>query len=1018
MAANRFTSPKIIICYSAVALAVIAALSAGHYFYTATILQSRANDARTINLSGRQRMLSQKIVNLTLVFLETRDTGPRDRTRRKLKETLVTWESMHRDLVRGNPAIGLSAIEDPAIADSFAELDASVGRVKQQALSLIALDPSGEVTHLTDRRAVQELLASAEQYLGKMDETVFKIDRNSEEKLQRLRANELWLLLIVLGALVLEMLLLVRPVARSISRANASLQEAHGRLKDDILKIDLAEETARQSKAFMAAMLANTSEGVITMDIEGRVTLMNPAAETIFGYSDLEATGESAAELFIPAEFRERYTLGLQRFFETGEGAYLGRRFETPALRKDGSVITIEMVINAIRFNDEFFFTSFLRDVTERKQAESSLRQFKTTLDMTLDSIFMFDPHSLKFIYVNRGACKQVGYSPEELLCMTPLDIKPDFEEQPFRKMIAPLLNGEKDAITFETVHRHKNGTEIPVEIALQCVTPAGEEARFVAIVRDATERHLAEEERARLYEGLEHVVESIVITDTDGVIRYVNPAFEQATGFARGEALGKTPRVLKSGKQDRQFYEELWGTITSGKIWKGSFINKRKDGTHYEEEATISPVFDNSGKIINYIAVKRDVTEDRKKEARLRQAEKMQAIGVLSGGIAHDFNNILTPILGFADLAKMTLPGDSEVQRYLGVIRKAAHRAKDLVSRILVFSRQTPGERKPVKMDSLVKEVLDLLRSALSRNIEIRCNIESSVSMVSADVAQLHTVLMNLSANASHAMPNGGVLTVGLEDVTFHNHALSSGQKIGGSFVRLLVSDTGTGMDAETMSRIFEPFYTTKAVGEGTGLGLSIAFGIVEQHNGHLSVQSELGCGTTFEIFLPTIQASLPDDRDTQAPVRVTGHESLLLVDDEPEILAMLKEGLEKLGYRVSAHCEPVAALEFFSKHGQSLDLVVADRTMPKMSGEALIQEMDRIRPGIPIILCTGNPRDLGARRIAELGVRALVQKPYSAAGMAEVIRRVLDPVHIASVNAASSDPASINTAQGAGKA
>lgn len=750
----------------------------------------------------------------------------------------------------------------------------------------------------------------------------------------------------------------------------------------------------RESEAFKVTMLDYTSESIIIMSSEGNVVEINPAAVAIFGYSRAESLGRSVAELYIPIHMRERHIEGIKNFLATGKGPFLCKRFETTAVKKDGSEISVEVVVKPVFFRGSYYFTSFLKDISKRIQIEEELNRFKMMLDFTVDGIFMFHPDTLKFIFVNRRAVEQVGYSREELMKLTPLDIEPEFDEAKYQKLVAPLRNGTKKSVQFQTLHLRKNGSSFPVENVLRLVTMDDGALQFVAITRDITAQNLANAELARLSKGLEHVVESVMITDPGGAIQYVNPAFEQASGFSRQEVLGQNPNRLKSGVQNDSFYSELWATIKQGKIWKGTFINTKKDGSHYEEEATIAPVFDQKGEIINFIAIKRDVTEDRKAELRLRQLQKMEAIGVLSGGIAHDFNNILTPILGFCEILKKRLSQDDKAQTYLDAIDRAAKRARDLVSRILTFSRQTKGTQAPVHLDSLLKEVSKLLRSALPITIDIQTEISAGLPLVSADLTQLHSVMMNLCTNAGHAMPKGGTLTAGLDSCVLKDHELSSGQKISGNYVRLLVSDTGTGMNDETKARVFEPFFTTKPVDKGTGLGLSMVFGIVQQHKGHISVTTEPGRGTTFEIFLPAVQQVSLDSEVDAISVSNGGKESLLIVDDEMEIIVMVQEGLEPLGYQVTTHSDPKCALKFFRAHSENLDLLITDRTMPGMTGEQLIKKVRHIRPGFRSILCTGNADKLNKKRIAQLGIQAVLSKPYSPAQLNEVIRQVLNPV------------------------
>ncbi len=510
----------------------------------------------------------------------------------------------------------------------------------------------------------------------------------------------------------------------------------------------------------------------------------------------------------------------------------------------------------------------------------------------------------------------------------------------------------------------------------------------------EVKEREQAEEERIRLATAIEQAAESVVITDRDGTIQYVNPAFESITGYGRKEAVGQNPRILKSGKHRKEFYAHLWNTIASGKVWRGHFISKKKNGTLYEEEATISPIKNTSGEIINFVAVKRDVTEEIKLEGKLRQAQKMEAIGTLAGGIAHDFNNILSAIIGYTELAEYEIPEGSKTREKLKEVLKAGRRAKDLVKQILAFSRQGDQERKPLQIGHIVKEALKLLRASLPTTIEIRRNIEPYTGIIEADPTQIHQVLMNLCTNAAHAMNNkGGMLEVGIRNVEVENEdiGLEYPNVPPGRYVMLTIRDTGHGMSAGVVERIFDPYYTTKEKGEGTGLGLAVVHGIVKSHGGAITVYSEIGKGSTFNIYFPAIEKKVEEEKETGEVIH-TEHQRILFVDDEPALVDIGKKMLEHLGHEVIIRTSSLEALEAFWNNPDRFDLVISDKTMPQMTGFDLARELKQIRPDIPIILCTGFSDTTDSDKAKAMGISGLVMKPIVMREMAETIKRVSD--------------------------
>jgi len=374
--------------------------------------------------------------------------------------------------------------------------------------------------------------------------------------------------------------------------------------------------------------------------------------------------------------------------------------------------------------------------------------------------------------------------------------------------------------------------------------------------IQDITTRKQAESRIGVLKIAVDNSAESICITDANGIIEYVNDAFEKLSGYSRKELIGSNPNVLQSGQHSTEFYKDMWQTLTDKKTWYGTFINRKKDTGIYHEKATISPVLDDDQNITHYIAVKRDITEDLAKEKMFQQSQKMEAIGTLAGGIAHDFNNILSPILGFSQLSLSSVEKGSVIEDNLEEINKAAIRAKDLVKQILTFARRSDEGISPIKIYPIVKETLKFIRSSIPVNIKIKSDIENT-DHVMADPTRIHQILMNLFTNAYQAMEEeSGTLEVTLKNIDkdevslIHIHDL-----IVQNYVKLTVSDTGCGIAPDKINAIFEPYFTTKKTGEGTGLGLAVCQGAVKSMKGEIFVESTLGQGTVFSVYLPVSQ-------------------------------------------------------------------------------------------------------------------------------------------------------------------
>ena len=420
----------------------------------------------------------------------------------------------------------------------------------------------------------------------------------------------------------------------------------------------------------------------------------------------------------------------------------------------------------------------------------------------------------------------------------------------------------------------------------------------------------------------------------------------------------------------------------------------KKKDGTLFPAEIKARN-FEYQGRGVKLLAI-RDVSERKKLEAQLRQAHKMEAIGTLAGGIAHDFNNVLLPIMGHAEMLMMGLPPDSHIQYNLQQIYQAGNRAKEMIKQILAFSRKDIQEKKPVRLGNIITDTVKLLRGSLPSTIDIKYDIKTDADTILANSTQIHQVILNLCTNSAYAMREyGGLLKIDLDDFIIdqgNTHRFSNLNQ--GRYLRLTLSDTGTGMPQDVMEKIFDPYFTTKGIGEGTGMGLAVVHGIVMDHKGDIAVESILGKGTTFSILLPSnkdIEATGPSDRKISDEMQ-KGDEKILLVDDERIVVDVLKSMLENLGYDVTARTSSVEALEVFHNNPNRFDLVITDMTMPNMTGKDLSVEILSIRPDMPVILSTGFSERIDEESARAIGIKAFVMKPVAMNDLARAIRIALD--------------------------
>jgi signal transduction histidine kinase/CheY-like chemotaxis protein len=460
---------------------------------------------------------------------------------------------------------------------------------------------------------------------------------------------------------------------------------------------------------------------------------------------------------------------------------------------------------------------------------------------------------------------------------------------------------------------------------------------------------------------------------------------------------LGRDVNFLRSDKQDSDIYRRLWEIISRGETWSGHLINKKKDGTLFEEEVTISPVRDDGGRIVNYVAVKRDVTRETQLEKQLRQAQKMEAIGTLAGGIAHDFNNILSAVMGFSELGLKRAVKGAPTEKEHREVMKAAERARDLIRHILTFSSKATIELSPLDLNSVVRHAMNMVERTIPKMINIRLNLAEKLSAINGNAGQLDQVLLNLCGNAADAMPDGGHLSVETRQITIRDGLCSATDKaFSGEFVLLEVSDTGQGMDDEVQGHIFDPFFTTKPVGKGTGLGLSTVFGIMQAHGGFITCQSRPDNGTLFGLYFPVSFAQIPSSETETLPPKESrkGKETILLVDDEAPLREIGQETLEYYGYRPLLAESGEEALAIYRECGSNIDLIILDISMPGMGGERCMKALLELNPMAKIIISSGYARDGQLDESLKARACAYLVKPYRFETLLTMVRSVLDNI------------------------
>jgi PAS domain S-box-containing protein len=768
----------------------------------------------------------------------------------------------------------------------------------------------------------------------------------------------------------------------------------------DITELKRTEKALRESEEKYRTILESIEDGYFEVDIAGNLTFFNDSICKILGYSGDELTGMNSREYTDKKDVKKLYQ-AFNKVYTTGQPS---KAFDWGIIRKDGAKGHVDASISLINDGEDhpIGFRGIVRDITEEKSIEEALRQSEEKYRNILESIEEgYYEVDLKgdFTFFNDSFRKIVGYTKYELLEANYRQYTDPELAKGMYQAFNKVYVSEKPMKGYEWEIISKDGIKRYLEISISLRNDSeGNRIGFGGIVRDVTERKLAEEAFQREKERFRVLVEEspfgVALIGKDGLFKYLNPKFIEIFGYTLEDIpVGK--KWFEKAYPDPNYRNQVIATWISD-LRKGTVGESRprefkvicKNGS--EKVIGFRPVTMETG---DQFVIYEDLTAQKRLETQLLQAQKMESIGTLAGGIAHDFNNILAAILGHTQLADFDLTEGMKAKQNLKEVLKAIQRAKDLVSQIFTFSRKSGLERKPVQISLIVKEALKLLRASLPATIEIRQHIDDNAAIVDADPTQIHQVLMNLCTNASHAMmEKDGVLEVALTTVDFSEHEIASDQDLQpGPYLMLTVRDTGRGMDRKTLERIFDPYFTTKEKGVGTGLGLATTHGIVKSHGGAITVESEPEIGSSFNVYFPVIAREVIPEEDKAKPLP-SGHERVLLIDDEQVLVEIGKQMIERLGYKVDTRTSSIEALELFRTKPDQFDLVITDMTMPQMTGDKLAGELMMIRPDIPVILCTGYSDHMTKQKALKMGIKEFAMKPLVIQQLADIIRNVLD--------------------------
>lgn len=617
---------------------------------------------------------------------------------------------------------------------------------------------------------------------------------------------------------------------------------------------------------------------------------------------------------------------------------------------------------------------------------EESERKYRAIFEDSCDGILVADIETRRFRYANPAFCRMLGYSEDEITRLGVTDIHPGESLAHVVSEFEAQARGEKN-LASDIPCLRKDGSVVYADFSGTHMTIDGRECN-VGFIRDVTERKRAEERIRFLSLITEQVADSVIATDLDHKITYVNQSFLNLYGYNSEELLGKSPDALNAESNASEVQAQINEVVSSGKIWMGEVLNQKKDGSTFPCELTFFPLADEAGVTFAYAAIQRDITDRKRVEEELAKSEKLESIGVLAGGIAHDFNNILTGVVGNVSLAKEDVEPGSDVFETLDNAETALDRARDLTHQLLIFARGGTPVRRVASVANLIRESARF--SLHGSNVKCELNLSEQLHHAEIDTGQISQVLNNLIINADQAMPDGGVITISAENVSLDSN--SAVPLDDGEYIYVTITDQGIGIPEDYLGRIFDPFFTTKQ--KGSGLGLASAYSIVKNHGGHLQCESQLGHGTTFRIYLPACRQDVKQATAT-GDENLSGTGRILIMDDEQVVRDVAGTILKRFGYRVDLALDGRQAITMYAESlslEDPYDVVILDLTVPGgMGGRKTIQELLRVDPDVKALVCSGYSNDPVLANYRDLGFRGIISKPFKPGELAKAVRDVI---------------------------
>jgi two-component system cell cycle sensor histidine kinase/response regulator CckA len=762
--------------------------------------------------------------------------------------------------------------------------------------------------------------------------------------------------------------------------------------------IDVTDRTS--TRAVLHSMeedylqLINMSPDAIGIYRAGRIVFVNPSAVRIFqARSADELIGKPVIE-FVHPDSRAFAVARMTEVVSRGQSVPL---VEERFVRLDGTAFDVEVASRPIMFEGQSAVQILVRDISERKRVQQELEITKLSFDIAAIAVLRISKDGL-IRSANEFGCSNLGYTGEELCRMHIWEIDPHLRPEHWPEMREAVALGR--TMTLESVHQRKDGSTFPVEVTITVVEVEGERSAL-AFVNDITERKRSEQairESEELFRTtLYSIGDGVITTDTAGRVVQMNRVAEKLTGWMEAESTGRsitevfrivdeTSRAVIDCPVTRVLREaEIVGLPAHALL-------VARDGRTIPIADSAAPIRNAGGAMTGAVLVFNDQTERRDMQGRLAQAQKLEAVGRFAGGVAHDFNNMIGVIIGYAALIEEGLRPNDPLRQKIQSITVAAERSAALTRQLLAFARKQVIAPVVVNLNDALAALHYMLARMIGEDIELRLQLEPRLWSTNIDPTQVDQIFTNLSSNARDSISDVGTITIETHNCTLRAEDLPAHADVApGDFVQVMFRDTGRGMDSEVQAKIFEPFFTTKPLGKGTGLGLSTVFGIVKQNNGFITVQSTPGQGSAFAVYLPRV-AEAPAAAASPAPPRTNdGSETLLVVEDEQQLLDIVQSSLERRGYRVLAAQTPAEALALGQAHAGRIDLLITDVVMPEMNGKELSTRLSALQPGLPTLFMSGHTAEVVEKRgLLERGI-SFIAKPFTPAELAQKVREVL---------------------------